>query len=95
MAKKSTAQKVSDSSLPPSVTSESQTLATLETRVIALEAAVADLHGQMLASSELIEQNAQLIQRIETNRLRVLWLSSVIFVVAIVALVGLYLAFSR
>ncbi len=66
---------------------------------MALEAAVADLHGQMLASSELIrelaDQDAQLIQRIETNRVRVLWLGSAISVTSIVVLVALYLAFSR
>ncbi len=99
VAKKSSARKVSDASLPPSAASESQTLAALEIRVMALEATVADLHGQMLASSELIrelaDQDAQLIQRIEINRVRVLWLGSVIFVTAIVVLVALYLAFSR
>ncbi|HAN56883.1 MAG TPA: hypothetical protein DCQ77_12175, partial [Betaproteobacteria bacterium] len=99
IAKKSTAQKVSDSSLTPSATSESQTLISLETHVLALEAALADLQGQMLASSELIkelaEENVQLIQRIEINRVRVLWLGSAISLVAIAALVGLYLAFSR
>ena len=98
VAKKSTAQKVSESSLPPSATSESQTLISLETRVLALEAALADLQGQMLASSELIkelaEQNAQLIRRIEINRVRVLWLGSAISLVAIASLVGLFLAFS-
>ena len=66
---------------------------------MALEAAVADLHSQMLASSELIrelaDQNAQLIQRIEINRVRVLWLGSVVFVTTMVVLVAAYLAFSR
>lgn len=99
VAKKSSAQKVSDASLPPSATSESQTLAALEIRVMALEAAVADLHSQMLASSELIrelaDQNAQLIQRIEINRVRVLWLGSVVSVTIMVVLVAAYLAFFR
>ena len=65
----------------------------LEARVITLEAAVSELHGQMLASSELIktlaEQNALLIQRIETLRVRVLWLGATIAAVALAALFGL------
>lgn len=99
VAKKSSPAKVSGSSTQPAVSPESQTMAALEARVLALEAAVSDLHGQMLASSELIkalaDQNAQLIQRIETNRVRVLWLSAATAVLAIAALLGLFLAFSR
>lgn len=48
-------------------------------RITALEASVDELSGQLHASAELIkalaEQNAQLIQRIETNRRRMLALS--------------------
>ncbi|MEI7430691.1 MAG: hypothetical protein WCL27_09560 [Betaproteobacteria bacterium] len=69
----------------------------LEARVITLETAVSELHGQMLASSELIkalaEQNAQLVQRNELLHLRVLWLSVATTVVAITA--GLALLLSR
>jgi hypothetical protein len=58
-----------------------------------LQAAVNDLHGQMLSSSELIkalaEQNTQLIRRIELNRIRLLWLAGVTGVVAIVAVSAL------
>jgi hypothetical protein len=64
-----------------------------------LEAAVSDLQSQMLESSELIkalaDQNAQLIQRIEANRVRTLWLSAATAVVAMAALLGLVLTFSR
>ncbi len=99
VARKSSLPEVSDSSTQPAVALESQPMAALDARVITLEAAVSDLHGQMLASSELIkalaDQNAQLIQRIETNRVRVLWLSAVTAVVAIAALLGLFLAFSQ
>jgi hypothetical protein len=60
---------------------------------------VNDLHGQMLASSELIkalaEQNTQLIKRIELNRVRLLWLAGVTGVVAIVALWGLVMVLMR
>jgi hypothetical protein len=49
-------------------------------KLVALQAEVAELQQQMLASSELIQslasQNAQLIKRVETNRKRVLWLAA-------------------
>lgn len=84
---------------PPDASASRQPTAspgTLEARVITLEAAISDLHGQMLASSELIkalaDQNAQLIQRVEANRVRVLRLTVVIVVTAIAALVGLFIA---
>ena len=99
VAGKSSPPEVSDSSTQAADALESQPLAALEARVITLEAAVSDLHGQMLASSELIkalaDQNAQLIQGIETNRVRLLWLSAATAVVAIAALLGLFLAFSQ
>jgi len=99
VAKKSSPPEVSDSSTQPTVSAESQTIAALEARASTLEAAVSDLHGQMLASSELIkalaDQNAQLIQRIETNRVRLLWLSAATAVLAVAALLGLFLALSR
>lgn len=81
----------------PAVASEPQTIATLEARVIQLEKAVSGLHRQLLASSELIkvlaDQNTQLIRRIETNRVRVLWLGVVIAAVAVVALLALLRAY--
>ena len=96
---KSSPPHVSDSSEESVASPEIQTIAAMGARVIDLEAAVSDLHGQMLASSELIkalaDQNAQLIQRIETNRVRVLWLCGATAVVAIASLFGLYLAFSH
>ena len=89
----------SDSGPPPAAPTESQTIAALQTRVNVLEAAAADLHGQMLASSELIkalaEQNSQLIQRIETNRIRLLRLSAATAVIAIAGLLALVIALSR
>lgn len=82
-------------SLPP----ESQTAAALQTRVLALETATQELHEQMLASSELIkalaEQNTQLIQRAEVNRVRLLALAGVTALVVVIAVVGLTLALVR
>lgn len=72
----------------PAASHEPHTLEALEARVAALEAAVSDLHGQMLASSELIkelaEQNTQLVQRIEANRKRTFWLGTATLALAIV-----------
>ena len=68
----------------------------LQDRISALESEAADLHDQMLASSELIkalaEQNTQLIQNIEANRVRVLRLTGITAFVAIIAVAGLVLA---
>jgi hypothetical protein len=81
------------SSLAP----EAQAMATLQARITAMEETLGELHGQMLASSELIktlaDQNTQLIQRIEVNRVRLLLLAGVTLVLAVVA--GLALAFGR
>ena len=80
-----------DGSVAPS--RELQAMAALDTRIASLEAAVADLHSQMLASSELIkalaDQNAQLIGRIEANRVRLLWLGGALGVVGIIAIAAL------
>jgi amino acid transporter len=70
-----------------------QTIAALESRIGGIEAALTDLQAQMLASSELIkalaDQNAQLIQRIESNRVRWLWLAAAVACVGAVALTAL------
>lgn len=75
------------------VDSESQAVMLLQTRISALEATTADLHSQMLASSELInalaEQNTQLVKRMEVNRMRVLWLAAVTLILAVTVVVKL------
>ena len=90
VGKKRAADEVADAQ--PAIAHEPLTLEALEARAAALEAAVSDLHGQMLASSELIktlaEQNAQLVRRIEANRVRTLWLGAATLVLAIAALSG-------
>lgn len=64
----------------------------IEDRMQALEATVAELQSQMLASSELItalaSQNAELVKRAEANRVRLLWLSVVVAVLAVSAVFG-------
>ncbi|ACB36414.1 conserved hypothetical protein [Leptothrix cholodnii SP-6] len=68
-------------------------LAELEMRLASAESAAADLHQQMLVSSELIqqlaEQNAQLIARIDANRVRVRWLTGVTVALGVVAVTAL------
>jgi uncharacterized protein involved in exopolysaccharide biosynthesis len=81
------ADEVAEAGAQPAASHEPHTLEALEARAAALEAAVSDLHRQMLASSELIkelaEQNAQLVKRIEANRKRTLWLGVATLVLAI------------
>lgn len=83
----------------PGNSPDARALAALERRALALETAVNDLHGQMLASSDLIkalaEQNAQLVGRLEVMRVRLVWLGAAGGVFALAALLGLLLAFTR
>ncbi len=96
VGKNSSTPEVVESSTPPAVSPESHTITELESRAEALELMVTDLHEQMFAASELIkdlaEQNTQLVQRIEKNRLHVLWLGVATTVFSILALLGIYLA---
>ncbi len=63
--------------------------AQLQARLDAVNGAVAELQGQMLASTELLkalaDQNTELIARVEVHRRRLLWLSGVVAVVAAVS----------
>ena len=76
-----------------------QALAVLEGRVMALEASAAQAHEQLVASSELIkalaEQNAQLIQRIDTNRVRLMWLAGVALLGAVTGMVSITLLLAQ
>ncbi|MCB5187006.1 hypothetical protein LG200_03175 [Methylobacillus caricis] len=64
-----------------------------DARIEALENKVADLHMQMLNSSELLktlaDQNEQLVARIEANRLRISRLARVVVVLTLAMLLGL------
>ncbi|MDP2065377.1 MAG: hypothetical protein Q8K38_05330 [Burkholderiaceae bacterium] len=76
--------------VPANLPPEAQALARLEARIGALDAQVAQLQEQLMASSELIqalaEQNTQLVQRAEANRLRVAWLSRAVAIGGVVLL---------
>jgi len=69
------------------------TLATLQAQLAATQTTVAELHNQMQESAELIkalaEQNTQLVQRIEANRKRTVWLAVITVVIGIVAVMAL------
>jgi len=81
------------------VSPEAKTISALQTQLTAVKASLADLHEQMLASSELIkslaDQNTQLIKRIELNRVRVVWLTGVTVIFGIVAISSLILTLMR
>lgn len=63
--------------------------AALQRQLAQMQAASARLEEQMLASSELInalaQQNAQLVELVEANRVRTLWLARLTAVLAVVA----------
>ena len=86
-------------SSPSVLTPDAQIIARHEASLKALEARAAELHEQLLASSELIkalaEQNTQLVGRIEANRVRVLWLLCAVAITALVAVGGLVLSLLR
>lgn len=90
---------LSDAGINASQSPDNQAAAALQARVLALESATQALHEQMLASSELIkalaEQNTQLIQRAEINRVRLLALAGVTALVAVIAVVALTLVLAR
>lgn len=71
---------VPDMSAHQVLRAEAPVVAALQDQVAELQVAVADLHQQMLVSSELIQslanQNTQLIKRVEVNRVRLLWLAA-------------------
>ena len=83
----------------PAALPEDQAIIKLQMHLATVEAATADLHEQMLASSELIkvlaDQNTQLVQRIEANRVRVLWLTGAIAVLGVVTLSSLVMTLVR
>ena len=87
---------------PPRVRSgpgDTVSLESLESRIGALEPGVDALHAQMLKSSELIkvlaDQNALLIERVEANRVRTLWLTGLSTVAVIAAVAALVFVMIR
>ena len=77
--------------ISPALSPGSNAVAVLQAQLVGVELTVAELQQQMLASSGLIQaladQNTQLIQRVEVNRIRLWWLSAATAVLGIVAVV--------
>lgn len=96
VAKKPAASELSRANSQVAASTDAQVIAALAGRVATLESAVSDLHSQMVASSELIkalaEQNSQLIGRVETQRVRVIWLAAITVVAACTAVASLAVA---
>jgi hypothetical protein len=71
----------------------------LDSRIGALEATLAEQHGQLIASSELIKslanQNAQLIARVGALRSVLLWLALATAAASVLAAAALWLHFAR
>lgn len=95
---KSVSGKSSVASTPKSasqvpVSAEALSPVAMEARIRELEEVVGELHAQMVASSELMkqlaEQNTQLVQRIEANRVRTLWLAALSVAGLVIAVVAL------
>lgn len=88
--------------IPDSTTEEAahiEPMDLLKSQLASTEAAVSELHTQMLESSELIkalaEQNTELVRRVEANRVRVIWLGSATVVLIIITTINLVMSFSR
>ncbi|WP_124951364.1 hypothetical protein [Sulfuriferula thiophila] len=99
VANQSQPEEVPPVDIPSALSPEAQSIIKLQAQLAATEAAVADLRGQMLTSSELIQvladQNAQLIKHVETNRVRILWLAGGLAVMSGVAVVSLAILLLR
>ncbi|MGE5470638.1 MAG: hypothetical protein ACM3X0_07585 [Bacteroidota bacterium] len=84
-----------DAALAP----EDRPLAALQGKLAEQQAALADLHEQMLASSELIkalaEQNAGLIARSEIIQRRLRWMLAGLTASGLLAATALFLVLSR
>lgn len=83
----------------PAAAPEVQSISGLAARILDLERDAADLQAQMVASSELIkalaEQNTQLIIRVETLRVRTLWLAGTLVGVGVASGASLLMVLMR
>jgi hypothetical protein len=75
------------------------TIASLSARIDTSEAAIADLHSQVLSASAIIaslaEQNASLIARINVTRSQLAWLAAVTVATSALATISLIVVLSR
>ena len=93
VSKKSSSVELANADEQPKLSSEAQSIAELQAQLSVAEAEILDLHNQMLESSELIralaDQSAQLIKRLEVNRIRVLWLSGAVGILGLIIVINL------
>ncbi|MDP3707274.1 MAG: hypothetical protein Q8R56_04205 [Polaromonas sp.] len=84
---------------PAAFVPEVQSVSALALRVRDLETDAADLQAQIVASSEVInalaDQNTQLIIRVDTLRVRMLWLAGALAVLGLVCGTSLLLVLMR
>ena len=84
---------------PPVAGAEISSDAAMQARLAQADASIAQLQEQMQASSLLIkalaEQNSELIRRVETNRVRVLWLAGLVLLFGAIAALNLAVTFAR
>lgn len=99
VAKKRQPPEFPASGAEPERAAEVQSLAVLQAQLAAAEVKIADLHTQMLESSELIkdlaDQNTQLINRIEVIRMRAQWLTGAVVILGVVATISLAIILAR
>lgn len=99
VAQKPSASEAATESPASEPSAEALSLASLQTQLAAAEARISDLHTQMLESTELLEaladQNAQLVKRVESNRIRTMWLTGAVVVLGIVTVITLVVTLSR
>jgi hypothetical protein len=83
----------------PANPSDASSVAALRERLAQADASIDSLNEQMQASSRLIkalaEQNTELIRRVETNRVRVLWLAALVLLFGAIGVLNLAVTFSR
>lgn len=96
---KKPASRPADAAGPSPQTGAEGDAARIQARIVSLEATTAELHAQMLASSEIIrslaEQNAELVKGIEANRVRVARLTVFALVSGVLACAALVIAWGH
>lgn len=99
VARKTPSAHVPSEGTPIPLSPETEAVAQMQARLALIETTASELHNQMLTSSELIkalaDQNAELIKRVEANRIRLRWLSGVIGLLVAIAIIGLVLTLAR
>ncbi|HYN54901.1 MAG TPA: hypothetical protein VES38_09370 [Methylotenera sp.] len=87
VTKKVPLENTSTVEIPVTASTDAETISIILSKLNSMEITVTELHKQMLASSELIKalanQNTELIKRVEANRVRLRWISGIVFVLMI------------